>query len=69
LDVIGGVFAFGGRGGELLGGLAQEGVAVEKAFCYALEGALLDSEEAGGVEGVFGWLGEDAVVVGGHCGG
>lgn len=45
-------------------GLAQEGVAVEKAFCYALEGTLFDAEEAGGVEGIFGWLGEDGVVVG-----
>ena len=53
----------------MLGGLPEERVAVEKAFCYALEGTLLDSEEAGGMEGIFRWLGEDAVVVCGHCGG
>ena len=53
----------------MFGGLAEERVAVKKAFCYALEGTLFDSEEAGGVESIFGWLGEDAVIVGGHCGG
>jgi hypothetical protein len=62
-----GFFTLGRRRRELFGCLAQEGVSVEKAFGYALERSLFDSEEAGGVKGIFGGLGKDAVVGSRHC--